>query len=65
MGASADGIVHCACGKRHWGHAGAAGVLAWKEAEDPSVILQLRAAWSMSGGTWGIPGGAIDYDETP
>lgn len=65
MGAKADGVVHCACGNRHWGHAGAAGVLAWKNPADPATILQLRAPWSMSGGTWGIPGGAIDFDESP
>lgn len=65
MGASADGVVECRCGRRHWGHAGAAGVLAWRDACRPEVILQLRAQWSMSGGTWGVPGGAIDYDETP
>ena len=65
MGASADGIVNCACGSKHWGHAGAAGVLAWRNSFDPEVIMQLRAGWSMSGGTWGIPGGAIDYGESP
>lgn len=65
MGSSADGIVYCACGNRHWGHAGAAGILAWRDADDPEVIMQLRAGWSMSGGTWGIPGGAIDYGESP
>lgn len=65
MGSSADGIVYCACGHRHWGHAGAAGILAWRDAHDPEVIMQLRAGWSMSGGTWGIPGGAIGYGESP
>lgn len=65
MGTSADGIVQCACGTRHWGHAGAAGVLAWRDANNPEVIMQLRAGWSMSGGTWGIPGGAIGYGESP
>lgn len=65
MGSSADGIVYCACGSKHWGRAGAAGVLAWRDRGEREVILQLRAEWSMSGGTWGIPGGAIGFDETP
>lgn len=65
MGSSADGIVLCSCGAKHWGHAGAAGVLAWRDGAHPEIIMQLRAGWSMSGGTWGIPGGAIGYGETP
>lgn len=28
------------------------------------VLLQLRALWSHHGGTWGLPGGARDSDET-
>nr|WP_269205237.1 NUDIX hydrolase [Motilibacter aurantiacus] len=28
-----------------------------------SVLLQLRAAWSHEGGTWGLPGGARGLDE--
>ena len=31
----------------------------------PSVLLQHRALWSHQGGTWGLPGGALDSHETP
>lgn len=70
----ADGWITCRCGARHWGLAGAAGLLAWRL--DPGaaeaagvgrvqVALQHRAWWSHHGGTWGIPGGAIGLSETP
>jgi 8-oxo-dGTP pyrophosphatase MutT (NUDIX family) len=48
---------------------GAAGVLAY--APDPEdqagslILLQHRAGWSHQGGTWALPGGAMDSDETP
>lgn len=58
----ADGFVDCGCGHRHWGLAGAAGVLAWRGGE---ILAQHRATWSMHGGTWGLPGGAIGMGETP
>lgn len=29
------------------------------------VLVQLRAGWSHHGGTWGVPGGAIDVGESP
>lgn len=29
------------------------------------MLLQLRAGWSHQGGTWGLPGGARNSDETP
>ena len=31
----------------------------------PHVLLQLRAAWTHGGGTWAIPGGALDSHEDP
>ena len=63
---SADGWVECGCGARHWGRAGAAGLLAWRIADGRvEVALQHRAWWSHHGGTWGIPGGAIEWEETP
>src|SRR5690606_22796843 len=40
---------------RVWGRLGAAGLLLAHP--DGGVRLQLRAAWSHLGGTWGIPGG--------
>lgn len=57
-----DGFVACACGRRHWGRFGAAGLLVCR---DDEVLLQHRAGWSHEGGTWAVPGGALDPDETP
>ena len=54
-----DGWVECACGRRHWGLSGAAGLLLVRStASGHEVVLQHRALWSDQGGTWGIPGGA-------
>ena len=63
-----DGWVQCACGGRHWGLHGAAGLLLGRRARDgrlDAVVLQHRALWSDQGGTWGVPGGAIGPDESP
>ncbi len=59
---SGDGFVSCACGGRHWGRFGAAGLLVVR---GDRVLLQHRALWSHEGGTWGVPGGALDVGETP
>ncbi len=63
-----DGWVHCDCGRRHWGHNGAAGVLLARRDEATGrvthVVMQHRALWSAEGGTWGIPGGAISDGES-
>ena len=48
---------------RFWGLYGAAGLLLHDP--DRGVLLQHRVEWSAHGGTWGIPGGAIDEGETP
>lgn len=48
-------------GKRYWGLFGAAGLLAVDEHR--GVLMQHRVAWSDHGGTWGIPGGAINEGE--
>jgi 8-oxo-dGTP pyrophosphatase MutT (NUDIX family) len=56
-----DGFVTCRCGQRHWGRFGAAGLLLVHEG---SVLLQHRVAWSHHGGTWALPGGAVDTAET-
>lgn len=58
---SADGWIQCACGNRHWGRAGAAGLLI---TNGTAVVLQHRASWSHFGDTWGIPGGAREYGES-
>lgn len=64
-----DGWVNCACGKRHWGLNGAAGVLLARRDQQTGalteVLLQHRAKWSAEGGTWGVPGGAVSDGESP
>jgi 8-oxo-dGTP pyrophosphatase MutT (NUDIX family) len=48
---------------------GAAGVLAYvahpTDRALSQVLVQHRARWSHQGGTWSLPGGAMDSDETP
>jgi 8-oxo-dGTP diphosphatase len=56
-----DGWVECACGNKHWGLNGAAGILIIRGHE---ILLQHRAPWVHNGDTWGIPGGARDSHET-
>jgi 8-oxo-dGTP pyrophosphatase MutT (NUDIX family) len=59
--------VDCRCGRRHWGLAGAAGLLLARPAtpDTPAaVVLQHRALWSDQGGTWGLPGGARHTGES-
>lgn len=56
-----DAWVDCSCGARHWGLQGAAG-LALVDGED--LVLQHRSARSHHGGTWGLPGGAVQHGET-
>jgi septum formation protein len=62
-----DGWVDCACGRRHWGLVGAAGLLLVRrdvEGKVTEVVLQHRSLESHQGGTWGVPGGAIVPGET-
>jgi 8-oxo-dGTP diphosphatase len=56
-----DGWVDCACGNKHWGLNGAAGILIVRGSQ---ILLQHRAPWVHNGDTWGIPGGARDSHET-
>ena len=59
-----DGWTTCALGHRHWGRAGAAGLLLHRSGPDGTeVLLQLRAVWSHLGGTWSTPGGALHPGE--
>ncbi|MDO9457432.1 NUDIX domain-containing protein [Nocardioides sp.] len=52
----------CSVGHAHWGPYGAAGLLL---ARDATVLLQLRAGWAHHGGTWSLPGGALERGESP
>ncbi|MCW2777138.1 MAG: hydrolase [Frankiales bacterium] len=65
MGGDGDGWTDCGLGHRHWGTAGAAGLLltAPDDAGRPCVLLQHRAAYSHHGDTWGLPGGARGRSE--
>ena len=56
-----DGWIECACGQKHWGLNGAAGLLLYR---DGKVMLQHRAPWVHNGDTWGLPGGARDSHES-
>ncbi len=62
-----DGWMVSESGTHHWGRFGAAGLLvrAPRLDGDPAVLLQHRAPWSHQGGTWGLPGGALDSHEAP
>lgn len=58
----ADGWVEAPDGRKFWGRAGAAGLLVVDP--DDRILLQHRAVWSHFGDTWGIPGGARQFDES-
>lgn len=65
MRGDGDGWVFSESGTRHWGVHGAAGLLLrapWHDGS-PAVLLQHRAPWSHQGGTWALPGGALDSHE--
>ncbi|WP_167106980.1 NUDIX hydrolase [Mycobacterium sp. DL592] len=67
MRGDGDGWVVSETGTPYWGRHGAAGLLLRAPRPDgtPAVLLQHRAPWSHQGGTWALPGGARDSDETP
>lgn len=54
-------------GSARWGRFGAAGLLIGHRSGDGamSYFLARRAPETHLGGTWAIPGGALDEDETP
>ncbi|AMM20706.1 NTP pyrophosphohydrolase [Frondihabitans sp. PAMC 28766] len=58
----ADGWVALPDGRKFWGKAGAAGLLVVDASS--RILLQHRVEWSHFGGTWGIPGGARQFDES-
>ncbi|QLY30734.1 NUDIX domain-containing protein [Nocardia huaxiensis] len=66
MRGDGDGWAESPDGTRQWGRFGAAGLLlrAPLAGGGSAVLLQHRAAWSHQGGTWALPGGALDSHET-
>jgi 8-oxo-dGTP pyrophosphatase MutT (NUDIX family) len=70
MRLSGDGFVRLADGSVRWGLYGAAGVLVRHvdpdaDGDDPHYFLARRSMHTHLGGTWAIPGGALDQGETP
>jgi len=64
---SGDGFVTVADGGVRWGRFGAAGILA-RHVDAAGVVWLFLARRSMlchRGGTWAIPGGALDHGEEP
>lgn len=67
MSRSGDGFVTLPDGTVRWGRFGAAGVLVRHVGPDgdPWFFLARRSLHCHLGGTWAIPGGALDEDESP
>jgi 8-oxo-dGTP diphosphatase len=69
VGAAGDsfGWTNCDQGHEHWGPHGAAGLLVHHIGEDGQTryLMQQRSPSVQHGGTWSIPGGAMDSHETP
>lgn len=62
-----DRYVTCEQGHRHWGAAGAAGLLIRHRGDDGAYryLLQHRSPDVQHGGTWSTPGGALQRGESP
>ncbi len=67
MKGSGDGFVTLPDGTVRWGRYGAAGVLVRHVEGDGTVwfFLARRSMHTHLGGTWAIPGGALDHGEQP
>lgn len=59
-----DMYVYCACGRKHWGLYGAAGLLL-TDPDRTGVVLQKRSALVHHGNTWALMGGAVERGESP
>jgi 8-oxo-dGTP diphosphatase len=60
-----DGWAVGTDGTRRWGTLGAAGLfLTTRENDTTLLLVQHRATWTNFGGTWGIPGGAVEVGES-
>jgi 8-oxo-dGTP diphosphatase len=63
---SGDGFIVAADGQPRWGRFGAAGVLVRHvDGDDHWYFVARRSEYTHRGGTWAIPGGALDEGETP
>jgi 8-oxo-dGTP diphosphatase len=63
---SGDGFVEVADGSHRWGVFGAAGVLfRHHDGDAVTYFVARRSHWTHQGGTWAVPGGALDMGETP
>jgi 8-oxo-dGTP diphosphatase len=63
---SGDGFVRAADGQPRWGRFGAAGVLVRHiDGDDHWYFLARRSEFTHRGGSWAIPGGALNEGETP
>jgi 8-oxo-dGTP diphosphatase len=64
---SGDGFITLADGSHRWGRYGAAGILARHTDEhgETHYFLAKRSLHTHLGGTWAIPGGALDDGEEP
>ena len=64
---SGDGFITLADGTRRWGRFGAAGVLVRCAGAEGSFdyFLARRSEFCHQGGTWAVPGGALDHGEAP
>lgn len=63
---SGDGFVIAGDGQPRWGRFGAAGVLVRHvEGDDHWYFLARRSEYTHRGGTWAIPGGALNEGEPP
>jgi 8-oxo-dGTP diphosphatase len=66
MTVSGDGFVTLADGSRRWGRFGAAGILVRHVGDDgePHYFVALRSPATHHGGTWAVPGGALNHGES-
>ncbi len=63
---SGDGFITAGDGQPRWGRFGAAGVLVRHvDGDDHWFFLARRSAYTHRGGSWAIPGGALDEGESP
>ena len=63
---SGDGFVVCGDGQTRWGRFGAAGVLArCVEGDEHWFFVARRSEFTHRGGSWAIPGGALNDGESP